>query len=491
MIGPFRCLVVPLLFACSAGLAQENLPKFYTDFLQALISDSASLSRYVLSSEWKLSNRLGIQYRGSRNKFTISFDFDDEIKNGIRNGSLRSVVTLDSLGGESVKLNVDIPTKGMKKSFYFHSQKLVSPAFHFARQWKRETSEHFQFWISEPSQFHPEAIHELESFLKRAASLLQFGKADMQTLAREKLIYVLCRDEDEIERVTGYRTRGMYLMPYDYVVTTYSCHYHELLHQLINYKLRSLDQYTHPFLQEGFAVAFGGRGGIAPQTILSSGAFLNKSNFADHRELLAASAFLQQDASFTYPLSGLYVRFLFDQMGVQRFLKLYRTFSGTGDAMKKMILSENELPSAKLWEAFIDSVLRNPAIRLDEIHTSANILVKHEDVTISTVNEYYKIEMRPNICLVPPRIDTSYVSVKFKEVIPNRRYTGGRYLFTADSNEVVVYDLYTNNSIAGYSAGFSLPPQTVPVANGSYIFYVRKDVFPVEPVKFQVESFPK
>ena len=98
--------------------------------------------------------------------------------------------------------------------------------------------------------------------------------------------------------------------------------------------------------------------------------------------------------------------------------------------------------------------------------------------------------MRPNICLVPPHIDTSYVSVKFKEVLPSRRYTGGRYLFTADSNEVVVYDLYANNSIAGYSAGFSLPPQTVPAANGFYTFYVRKDVFPVEPVSFKLESFP-
>jgi hypothetical protein len=205
-------------------------------------------------------------------------------------------------------------------------------------------------------------MDELERFLQRSAALLQLSKADLKVLAREKLIYVLCKDEDEIERLTGYRTRGMYLLPYDYVVTTYSCHYHELLHQLINFKLRSLPLYTHPFLQEGFAVAFGGRGGVAPQTIFQSGVFLNKSGFADYRELFVASDFLQQDASMTYPLSGLYVRFLFERFGTQRFLELYRAYSGSSDIMKQMVLRASDLPSTQVWEKFIDSVAGTPVL---------------------------------------------------------------------------------------------------------------------------------
>ena len=112
-------------------------------------------------------------------------------------------------------------------------------------------------------------------------------------------------------------------------------------------------------------------------------------------------------------------------------------------------------------------------------------------MAISFAGDFYAIEMKNNFGLKPLTSSSAYASVKFNEVLPRERYGGERYLITADSNEIVVYDLYTNNSIAGYAAGFSLPPKSVPIENGAYTFFLRKDVFPVVPNNYEIVSYAK
>jgi hypothetical protein len=57
------------------------------------------------------------------------------------------------------------------------------------------------------------------------------------------------------------------------------------------------------------------------------------------------------------------------------------------------------------------------------------------------------------------------------------RYLGEQFLFIVDSSDVTIYNLYSNNSIAGFASGFSLPPQNVPITDGRYEFWVHKRVF--------------
>lgn len=116
-----------------------------------------------------------------------------------------------------------------------------------------------------------------------------------------------------------------------------------------------------------------------------------------------------------------------------------------------------------------------------QFHPEAN-----ESVRISMVGDYYETEMRNHCALRPKDVGAKYTSVKCKEVLPNERSNGERYLFTADSNEVVVYDLFTNNSIAGYAAGFSLRPKTVPMMEGVYRFLVRRNVCTVVPNEYHI-----
>jgi hypothetical protein len=142
-------------------------------------------------------------------------------------------------------------------------------------------------------------------------------------LKKEKIIYILCKDEDEIEKLTGYKARGMFNLAYDYVISTFNCHYHELLHLLMNYKLKNIPPYTHSFLQEGFAVSFGGRGGKEPEVILNLGCFIAESKFLEYKELLSLDKFRNFDVSMSYPLSGLYNNFIISNFGIDNYLKLY------------------------------------------------------------------------------------------------------------------------------------------------------------------------
>ncbi|MCZ7612273.1 MAG: hypothetical protein M5T52_01650 [Ignavibacteriaceae bacterium] len=64
---------------------------------------------------------------------------------------------------------------------------------------------------------------------------MKFTDEEKKTIQKEKLIYILCKDENEIEKLTGYKARGMGNLAYDYVITTYNCHYHEATSYFIKF----------------------------------------------------------------------------------------------------------------------------------------------------------------------------------------------------------------------------------------------------------------
>ena len=70
-----------------------------------------------------------------------------------------------------------------------------------------------------------------------------------------------------------------------------------------------------------------------------------------------------------------------------------------------------------------------------------------------------------------------YKSKKCKEIVPDYRYNGEKYLITADANEISVFNLYTNNLIAKFVSSFSIPVKNVPQKEGLWEFSILKTVF--------------
>ena len=262
------------------------------DFLKNLLSDSENLQSHVHPGELALSRRLGIQYEDVRNKFMISYGIDDT-----NAPTLHDITPLDS---DFFLLTVR--SGGREYAYYFENDKLVSPVYYHSRDWMRIESEYFVFCPDDPDGITDYSMKRLDEFVESVANTLGISPAGLGELRKNKLYYFLCGDGDEIQKLTGYQTRGMYNLAYDYVISIYRCHFHEIAHLLINYRLKTLPLRTHPFFQEGFAVAVGGRGGRDRSVIANMGLFLEETGIAAHTDFLSYEAFTGTDASIAYAI---------------------------------------------------------------------------------------------------------------------------------------------------------------------------------------------
>ena len=472
------------LCVCTASArdVRTDHQEFAARFARLLIEDSDSLDALLDPEEAALSMRWGIQYENIARKYIIGFDFDAGTRQLLRSGVVRCQPVVESLPDGYRVVKIRVPDRNVSRSFYFNPKgQWISPVRYFARQWVRKESPHFSFWISDSSLLPPEAMEQLEGFLRQAAALLHYSDDDMRTLENNKIIYVLCRTEAEIEQLTGFRSRGMYMLAFDYVTTTYHCHFHELMHALVNFKLRRLPLYTHPLLQEGFAVAIGGRGGIAPRSLLQSGAFLAGIGAMNYTDLLSTRAFHEVDPSLSYPVSGAYVSFLLDALGTEGFLHLYRKYSGDSDQVEKMSIPPEDLPADAAWLAFAGKMPDKNPILLSLKAADRTCIFADPALEVWAADSCYHVFMRDMAGLKQAEAKGGYASNRFAEVCRGRVYQGERYLFVADTNEVTIYDLFTDNSIAGYSSSFSLKGEKVRQVNGRLTFWVRQDIF-TEPL---------
>jgi hypothetical protein len=308
------------------------------------------------------------------------------------------------------------------------------------------------------------------------SDLLKIPESKKRLLEQEKILYILCRDEEEIKKISGFNTRGIYILAYDEIITTYNCHFHEIAHLLINFKLKDLPLYTLPFLQEGFATATGGRGGLGRNVLLDIGEFLHKSRFIPFNSIITKEEFLSEDASLTYPVAALYNLFLMEELGIESYLEMYLNYSGDADYAANLNLNSIKLPSLEKFNKYIKSYRQKSGIFID-INEEFKPAAQGKSGAISVSENFYRIKIRSNLLLRTADPPQDYTSKKFKEVFPGVAYAGYKYLIKADSREVNIYNLYTNILIASYSAGFKIDNKEVPGEEGYFIFYLNKDVF--------------
>lgn len=441
--------------------------------VKLLVSNSLEISKYVSSDELDISNRFGISYEGIDNKFFIADEFPEVDEN------TKYDYKIEFVDDDYNLLTISIPAKNISKEYYLKDSSIISKPFFYSRDWKTKESEHFKFFISDEKLFNDYSINQLESFITKMFDVLKFSEDQINLIKQKKIFYFLCKDENEIQKVTGFATRGMYILAQDYVVTTYNTHYHELEHFLINFKLKYLPLYTHPFLQEGLAVAFGGRGGLTVNTILGTGIFIIESGFADYTELLNRNNFLNTDASISYPVSGLYTDFLIKQIGVDGFIGLYKKYSASNNLSKIDVIDKSVLPSDEKWKSFVNSLSNSNPIKLVENIDLNNFkpIIKNDSFEIYSNDEEYFFRIKENLLISVKDKLPDYHSKLFSKNFPGRKYQSEKYLITANQNEVSLYNLYSNNLIGKYVASFSIPPKLVTKQNDYYKFSIRKDLF--------------
>jgi hypothetical protein len=443
-------------------------------FIDAVINNSDSLEIFVHPDELALSKRLGISYEGVKNKFLISYEIPTEISNEIKSNQIDYNIDVEIIDDEYSILNFIVSSKNYKTKFYFKNEYLISPPFFYFNDWQRIESEHFIFYMSEPVFFNQYSIDMLEKFIFEMFSVMNYTKEETQHLKEDKIIYVLCKDEDEIELLTGYKARGMCNLAYDYLITTYNCHCHELVHLLMNFKLKELPLYTHPFFQEGLAVALGGRGGKEPDVILSLGQFLAESGFLDYKELLNENDYKNFDASMSYPLSGLYNKFLLQTNTFDEYINLYRKYSGFN--ISRIEILADDLENENKWNEYL-SVNSFTSVKIDFDETGFNTFSENINCKVKEKGEEYLFETSRNVLISTPDKQINYISKIFMDSYFDKEYEGEKYLIKVNDSEISIYNLYTDNLIANYVSGFTAEMKPVPKENSFYKFTVKKNIF--------------
>jgi len=468
-----------ILFFAKSSNAQNLSKQAAESFIEALINDPDDLVKYFDITQIKLSGRLGINYKEVKHKLLISLDLDPVIKQKLLSHELNYTYKIESLAPDYTKLLIEIPGEKINYEFLFKKGKMISKADFYAIEWTRVKSKYVVFHVSKEYLLNDYSIYKLDSFVEKMLHQLACSKSEIKKLEAEKIHYFLCKDEDEIKLLTNYATRGMYYLANDYIISTFNNHCHEIAHLLINYKLKTIDLYTLPLLQEGFAVAFGGRGGQESNVILNMGIFLAKSNMLDYDALLNKSSFSQLDPSVTYPISGLYTKFLIDKLEMLGFLELYKKYSADAIEVNKLQLTANELPEKEEWMEYVTKLEKDADIQVTgfEERNFSKKLIDNENIRINENDSVYLVKIKTNAAFKKKGTSTGYKSKLFAELFPSGKYEQEKYIIMAASGEVSIYNFLTNDLIAKYVQGFSLTNAPVAQKEGSFIFTVKKKVF--------------
>ena len=465
------------LFILPLIVFSRKLEQKQADSFIKLLVNNGDISEFIDPQALYFSNRLGIQYQNVINKFLISYDIEDEIRDQIKNHHLDYQTEITTLEDEYSLLSFQIPILDYHREFYFRGNLLVSPISYHTRNWFIKDSKHFRFILSNTLYWNSYCTHNLEQFYQRTATLLGFSAKQEKLIEQQKIYYILCHDEPEIKDLTGFITRGMYNLANDIVITTFNAHYHELVHLLINFKLKNLPLYTSPFFQEGLAVALGGRGGKEPQVILNLGLFLQKSKMLSYQDILSKNNFNKYNASMSYPLSGLYNLFLIREIGIENYLKLYKKYSGSAWEVDRMVIPESDLPDSKNWDDFVAEYADEQAISLNPDCQDATLIFRNEKVQISGINDRYYFKMKDTLLVTVSHHPSNFISKKFQEIFPAGKYCGEKYLILVNVNEISIYNLCTGNLIANFVSGFTIPARTVPVKGEWFEFTLAKSIF--------------
>lgn len=470
-----------ILIPCHLTLAQKASITKIDSLVLSIINNGEDLIKFADDETISISERLGISYNGIiNNKFLISYEFDENISKDIKSGKLQYEYKLDSLDAFNKKLTITVDGINYSRTYYLKNELIQSPVLFLTGDWNIIDSEHFRFIIQDPSDMNQFCIDELENHFLMTANLLDYSENDFDIIKQNKILYVLCRDEKVVELLTGYTARGMYNLAFDAIITSYNVHYHELMHLMINYKLKRLNLYTHPFLLEGFAVAFGGRGGLHPRVLLQMGSFLINSGFIDVEELLDYTNFVKTDASLSYPVSGIYTFLLINEFGIDSFLTSYKKYSGNFDEVSWMTIETNEIISKdkiitlfdKHTFEFIQPEMRSE--KSEMIHSEPGAMV------YSDTEKYYFYIEKPLLLKTAYDVN-NYFSKKLIELNQDIEYSGEQYLIKANENEISVYDLFTNNLILSYVQSFQNDLRSVLKIENSFVFSIPNQ-FLINPV---------
>jgi len=455
-------------------------------FIDALINNKSNITDFIENDELERSARLGIHYTDVDYKCLISFDVPDEVKAGFKDGKFSyTLQTVQLEEGFSV-VTLAIGSINYLQKFYFLNDKFVSPSRYFTRNWKDIESKYFIFKISEPKYFNDYCVKRLDDYVDSLCVLLDIEPEKQKLLEKEKIYYTFCIDENEVEKITGYKSKGMSVLAYDEVISAYQTHFHEVAHILINFKMQKLGLYTLPFFMEGFAVAVGGRGGMAPRVVTDLGYYLQKTGFLTYDSILTYESFYSQDANMTYAVSGLYNSFLLNELGGRKYIELYKSVNGDIKYVNQINPDGLSLPGYEVFNKFLGLRDNEKVMYVNEKDTMLpDNLFKGTGGMLEFADNYIKFFVKGRLFFGKEKDDEEfnlkyYVSKKFREIEKKDAVLVPMYCIIADSLSVHIYNLLNDELVYSYNKPLSILEIKFPRYSIYYSFFIKQALFDID-----------
>ena len=504
MRGPLGIVVVcalTLLRGPAAAGDPATPAALAESYLRAVMENDWRAARAAWSAaELAASERLGIVYADLPFKLDSSSLLVLE-KDLCQSGDID--VSVDGITGDtsSARLRYRLRAGDESATITYHATatadgwRFVSPVAALSAGWPRKQTEYLDLRIQPSSTISDAALRRLDRFVAETCARLAVAPTRMDLLRHEKLGYYIC-DDATVEEIVGAPTRGVALLQTDAVVTSEPCHLHELAHLLVNFALQDLPLYTLPFVQEGTAVALGGRWGRAPEVMGSLGRFTLQEGFLAVEDLFTWHGFHENSPDLTYAPSGVLIDFLLDRLGGERFLALYRRLSGALDDLRlleRRVVRERILTAAGCdwrqlqsdFERFMEDQTCG-GIRTDVASEGKVLANTHGDgltVTVSIQGPWLEWVVESD---EPPVTGALLIfgsqgaatSRLFAEQFPGRIHAGEQMAIVFSSAEVGLYDFRTDLLLAKYVSGFC-PTHTIVADHGRRLaFDIRRDLFP-------------
>ncbi len=344
-------------------------------------------------------------------------------------------------------------------------------------------------------------LTEADKFIESIAKELKLSNDDLKMIAEKKIEYIYCESDSQVKEITGHLVKGTYDMPSNDIISAFFPHYHEIVHLLVNIKLRKLPLYELPLMREGIAVDLGGRWGKAPKTLATIGEFLLAENIVSLDSIITFSDFNKVATSnIAYSVAGLFSGYLVDRIGIDAYLKLYRELGGdfktllylSADDIKQKFVDAVKLKS---WDAlqtdfrsYLDDVLKNAQLTpgIDnakkEIYNANGVIIREDKKFYNfEISSLTKDTVAGNILFDRQQVLAGKISSLFNEQYKlEKEFLGYRFGIRYDRNEVGVYDYATNHLIAKYIWSLNPSDKYFDDAKHKIYFKVMKKVLPLK-----------
>ncbi len=463
------------LIISSVSFSQSVPEKFF----DALLYDKDNIADFINKDALTRSKCLGITYTGVKEKALLTYEIPQKMKEDIISGKHKLEI-VESSEGKYTVVNITIPGYNDYSRTYYFDEGFIPVSEYMTRNWGKLESKYFKFRLHEPKYFNDYCVRRLDDFVDMMADTLGFTTEERELLEKEKILYTFCTDEKEVGSITWFRSKGMAMLANEEIVTAYQTHFHEVAHILINYKLKNLGLYTLPFFMEGFAVAMGGRGGMAPRVVTNVGAYLQQTNFLTYDSIFTNEQFYNYDLNMPYAISGLYNTFLIHELGIIKYLEMYRKANGDLKYVSNITQSLIDLPSMEKFKTFL-SEYNNQRI----MYVNENDTLKAElDINASSGN--FVLSGNYIKCFVKDKYSVGfaglfnmddYYSRKFADLYKTDKKCYFKYCFLTGKESIDIYNLYNDELIFSYSKGLSINPVIIPKIREYYNFFISSGLF--------------